>query len=198
MHMKPIYVIPLAVIVVLIIADQIARKRSIDKATRLYASGRFSDLVDYLDSWYPRLFYMSYIRQRMKFKAFEAMGKTDLAEDCLDLLFASSPAKAQLADLLIQAFTFYMSSGKFKKAEEILARIEENPDLKDAAPELRKVYEIQAKGDSSHIEEMETQVSKASGADALRLYLLIAKQYENKGDNEKADFYRAKAKHVNS
>lgn len=190
MQVNPLYFIPVVLIIVFVAADQIARRRSFSKATNLFESGQYEELLTYLDGRYARFFYPKYNRAYVQFKTYDAMGDTKRASETINTLFALSPTDAQLPDLLIKAFEFYLRNGDATNAKKMLGRIEKREELAKMAPELKKLYLVLAEGNTSFIDEMTEQLKDADEPTKQRLLYLLSKQYETLGDEENASKYR--------
>lgn len=188
--MNPIYLIPLFIVIALVVIDQVARRRSVAKAAEMFKRGDYEALLTYLETFYVRMFYPRYNRMHMQFKALDANGETKAAAEVLDLLYAAKPSDEQRADLLVVAFEFYLRNHMHDKAETTLERIKDTPALAAAAPELETLYDIMEKKGTGHIDEMKTQLEGADAPTRQRLLTLIAKQYENAGDDAEAAHYR--------
>lgn len=63
--MNPVYLIPLGLIIVFVIIDQVARRRSVSKAARMFERGDYESLLAYLETTYVRMFYPRYNRMYM-------------------------------------------------------------------------------------------------------------------------------------
>ena len=187
MQVNFLYFIPIVAIAALVLIDQVARHRSFNKATGLFEQGKYQELLNYLDERYARLFYPRYNRLYLKYRTYDAMGDAKRAGETIEHLFAAKPSDSQLADLLIQAFDFYLRNKDFDRARTMLERIEKLDELAPAAPELRTLFSIVVDGDISHIEEMKAQLSSADKPTKQRLLYLLAKQYETMGNKDEAN-----------
>ncbi len=190
MELNPLYFIPVVLIIVFVAADQIARHRSFSKAAGLFESGKYDELLTYLDGKYARFFYPKYNRIYMQFRTYDAKGDVKGASESIDTLFALNPAETQLPDLLIKAFEFYLRNGDKANAKKMLDRIEKRDELSKMAPELKKLYLVLAEANTSFIDEMEGQLETADEPTKQRLLYLLSKQYETLGNKEKANEYR--------
>lgn len=189
--MNPVYLIPLGLIIVFVIIDQVARRRSVSKAARMFERGDYESLLAYLETTYVRMFYPRYNRMYMQFKTLDANNEIDAAAKVLDMLYVSKPSDEQRADLLVVAFEFYLRNLMRDKAEVTLRRIQNTPSLAPVATELETLFDIMENKSASHIDEMRSQLKDADAPTRRRLLTLIAKQYENAGNPAEAAHYRS-------
>lgn len=188
--MNPIYLIPLAIVIILVVVDQVARRRSVAKAAEMFGKGEFEELLDYLETTYVRMFYPRYNRMYMQFKTLDAKGETEAASEVLDLLYAAKPSDEQRSDLLVVSFEFYLRNHMNEQALKTLERTKATPALEPAAAELETLYDVLANKGTGHIDEMEKQLDTADAATRQRLLYLLSKQYENLGNAQEAERYR--------
>lgn len=118
------------------------------------------------------------------------------ARSCLEELFFLKENKAQKQALGAKAFSFYVEQRDKEQAERALKLLQEVATA-DEIEEAKRLYEIYLEGSSAYITEMELTLTKAAGAERGFLELLLAVQYENRGDDARAQRYmRAAEKHA--
>ena len=188
--MDPLFLVPIIGIAAIIIADQLARRWAYRKMNRLYASGQFDELLDFLDGRYAKTFFPSYNRMYAIYNAYEKMGDVHAAENELACLMATKKNAQQRMDLLLRAFEFYLKNGRYEKAAKALDKIRGIEKLEPMVDDLTQLYEIVAEKSSAHIASMEAQLDDADPATKHRLLYLLALQYDNKGDRAGAERYR--------
>lgn len=188
--MEPMYLIPIVILGGVFLADMIARNRAGARIESLFTAKRYDELLDYLDRWYARNFLPRYNRLYVTFNAYEAAGDEKSARETLELLWASSPSEKQRHDLIVRSFDFYLNHGPAEKAREMLDKMDDTLTLKAARSHFGEIYRIEIEKSSAYIERMERDLEGADTPTSLRLLALIARQYDNRGDTERAAEYR--------
>lgn len=188
--MNLLFLAPIIGIVVLILADQIARRVAYAKMNRLYNGGRFEELLDFLEGRYARMFFPAYNRMYAIYNTYEKMGDVEAAERELANLLASKKDAQQRMDILLRAFEFYLKNGRYEKAQRALEKIRGIEKLEPMVEDLAQLYEIIANKSSAYIEDMEKKLEGADPATKHRLYYLLSLQCDNKGDAAAAERYR--------
>lgn len=107
---------------------------------------------------------------------------------CFEELFALKANKAQKQALGAKAFSFYVEQCDKRGARRALELLQQTADAKEIE-ESKRLYEIYLEGSSAYIEEMKAALGKAAGAEKGFLELLLAVQYENRGDEALAQRY---------
>ena len=179
-------IITLIVLVVVIAADKIVRRRVSEHINALYSAGNGGDLLDYLDGHLVKYLYPAFNRAYMRVNAYELMGDSKgEGQEWALLLSEKRLDEKQRQAIVLRGFEFYLKEGKAKKARELLDEIEgwgEFPS-KDMYTVL---YKVVAEKSADYISLCEDKLKSAQGADKLQLLYLLSKQYENAGQTDKA------------
>lgn len=119
----------------------------------------------------------------------DASGVQEVIDDLLDI---AAPG-AQRNDLAARAINYYVSKGNSPAAHSFVnqLRIKGEATLCD---ELDRLVEIELDGSDKYLDEMTSALEAADSSTKKRLYSLIAKQYENRGDTAKAKAARDAAR----
>lgn len=188
--MNPLYLTPIALIIVAILADRAVRKRAFEHVQALYNEGRSEELLAYLDGRYARLLFPVFNRRYLQFKAHAQAHDEKCALHALDELLAMRLTNEQRSELLVTAFEYYLGHGKGDKARHVVKLVAEAEGGQQAAAELKKVYEIVAEHSHAYVDEMEAALAGADKETARRLHYLLALQYDSAGDAAAAERHR--------
>ena len=124
-----------------------------------------------------------------------ALSDAEQTERTIEQMDKLKMSDEQRLALAVKAFNFYVDVEDKRKAKEALKYIEKHGG-KEAAGVNRRTYDIFLKKSSAYISEMEHALEKATPSDEVMLCQLLAVQYENKGDHEKAAAYRERVERV--
>lgn len=124
-----------------------------------------------------------------------ALSDAEQTERTIEQMAKLKMSDEQRLALAVKAFNFYVDVEDKRKAKEALKYIEKHGG-KEAAGVNRRTYDIFLKKSSAYISEMEHALEKATPSDEVMLCQLLAVQYENKGDHEKAAAYRERVERV--
>ena len=186
-------IITLVVLVVVIAADKIVRKRVSEHIDALYSAGNGSGLLDYLDGHLVKYLYPAFNRAYMRVNAYERMGDSKGEEQELALLLSEKRLdKKQRQAVVLRGFEFYLKEGKAKKARGLLDEIEgwDGFPSKDMYTVL---YKVVAEKSADYIPLCEDKLKSANGAEKLQLLYLLSKQYKNAGQADKAREYETQS-----
>ncbi len=175
------------------IAAHLALMQAIDShATSLYRQRDVSGLASYLERGYVKRLMPAYNHGCLVLAQYELAGDTaDAQETIYHLLEIAAPGE-QRHDLAKRAINYFVSARDSAGAHRFvnLLRTKGEADLCDA---LDKLVEIELDGSDKYLDEMRAQLEYADAPTKRRLYALIAKQYDNHGDNAKAKAARESA-----
>jgi hypothetical protein len=188
-------IIVIVIVIVLgIIAAHLALVQHINaRATSLFRARDAKGLAQYLEKGYVRRLMPAYNHGCLVLAARELAGDEKGAQEAIDKLVDLAAPGAQLNDLATRAMNHYVSAGDSAGAHRFvnLLRTKGKADLCD---ELDKLVEIELDKSDKYLDEMTTALDAADAPTKKRLYALIAKQYENRGDSAKAQQARDAAK----
>ena len=109
-------IITLVVLVVVIAADKIVRKRVSEHIDALYSAGNGSGLLDYLDGHLVKYLYPAFNRAYMRVNAYELMGDSKGEEQELALLLSEKRLdKKQRQAVVLRGFEFYLKMGFLRR-----------------------------------------------------------------------------------
>ncbi|OCN04883.1 hypothetical protein A4S06_09865 [Erysipelotrichaceae bacterium MTC7] len=94
----------------------------------------------------------------------------------------------QQEDLCLKAINYYVSIENKEKSQQVLDYIRNNRNEK-IMNEAQCIYKIFMENDFSYIDEMEQQIELQDDYAKASIEYLLAKQYENKGDEIKASYF---------
>lgn len=186
-------IITLIVLVVVIAADKIVRRRVSERINALYSAGNGGDLLDYLDGHLVKYLYPAFNRAYMRINAYELMGDSKGEGQELALLLSEKRLdEKQRHAIVLRGFEFYLKEGKAKKARELLDEIE-GWDGFPSKGMYTVLYKVVAEKSADYISLCEDKLKSAQEADKLQLLYLLSKQYENVGQADKAREYEAQS-----
>lgn len=177
-------------IIVVFILSAVMGQRVRSHAQALMMQGRAADVLAYLRRWYVRMLLPRYNYQYLRFNAAVMADDGEQAESALKVLLATKTNDRVRLDLLLHAAHYYLGKGRYPEARDAIDQIEAIEAGKPMADELETTYAILAKRDYSHIAEMEGRLADAGAQQRTSLLMLLAQQYENKGDRDAAARYR--------
>lgn len=182
-------VITLLLLMVVIAADKIVRRKVAGHIDALYSTGNGHELLDYLGGNLVKYLYPSFNRAFMRVNAYELTGDLEGEERELTLLLSERRLdKKQRQATVLRGFEFYLKERKNKKARELLNEIEGWNDF-PSKEMYSMLYEVIANKSANYIQVCESKLKNAVGADRLQLLYLLSKQYENIGNMEMAKEY---------
>lgn len=98
----------------------------------------------------------------------------------------------QYRELIGRVFNYYVEQGNKVAAKSLLEKIE-STESSEKFKQARMVYEIYLEKSYAYIESLEGCLSEFSGVNYGFIELLLAVQYENKGDARRAEHYFKKS-----
>ena len=147
--------------------------------------------LDVLDTAMARLAFPTYNRQFMRLNALMSLECTEEATETIDGLLEFKMSRDQKLALYGKALMFFVEVEDRPRAEKVLGLIR---GLGDASltEQSEQTVEIFLKGSSAYIDRMETALKATrEGGERMRLCQLLAVQYENAGNERRAEQYYA-------
>jgi hypothetical protein len=184
--MNPVMLALVIVVIALVVAHQLAMRHISSRAQMLYASNKPDEMLAYLDSGFVQRLMPNYNINYMRLNAYELKGDRASADQTIDLLYNLSADGRQRVDLISTAFRHYLTVGDKAGAKKVLGWTNETLSAKPLAKEFDKLYAITFEGSDDYIDEMKGQIPKADIPTKERLLYLLAKQYDNQGDEQSA------------
>ena len=195
MDMKTIGMVMVAVVLVFTVYMEVKKRTTIGKLETYLAKGDFESYIKLVDRPLTSILYPKYNVLFLRLNATMALSDAEQTERTIEQMARLKMNDEQRLALAMKAFSFYVDIEDKRKAKEALKYIEKHGG-KEAARVNRRTYDIFLKKSSAYISEMEHALEKATPSDEVMLCQLLAVQYENKGDHEKAAAYRERVERV--
>lgn len=195
MDMKTIGMVMVAVVLVFTVYMEVKKRTTIGKLETYLAKGDFESYIKLVDRPLTSILYPKYNVLFLRLNATMALSDAEQTERTIEQMAKLKMNDEQRLALAVKAFSFYVDVEDKRKAKEALKYIEKHCG-KEAARVNRRTYDIFLKKSSAYISEMEHALEKATPSDEVMLCQLLAVQYENKGDHEKAAAYRERVERV--
>lgn len=195
MDMKTIGMVMVAVVLVFTVYMEVKKRTTIGKLETYLAKGDFESYIKLIDRPLTSILYPKYNVLFLRLNATMALSDAEQTERTIEQMAKLKMNDEQRLALAVKAFSFYVDVEDKRKAKEALKYIEKHGG-KEAARVNRRTYDIFLKKSSAYISEMEHALEKATPSDEVMLCQLLAVQYENKGDHERAAAYRERVERV--
>lgn len=195
MDMKTIGMVMVAVVLVFTVYMEVKKRTTIGKLETYLAKGDFESYLKLVDRPLTSILYPKYNVLFLRLNATMALSDAEQTERTIEQMAKLKMNDEQRLALAVKAFSFYVDVEDKRKAREALKYIEKHGG-KEAARVNRRTYDIFLKKSSAYISEMEHALEKATPSDEVMLCQLLAVQYENKGDHERAAAYRERVERV--
>lgn len=195
MDMKTVGMVMVAAAFVFTVYIEIKKRTTIGKLETYLAKGDFESYLKLVDRPLTSILYPKYNVLFLRLNATMALSDAEQTERTIEQMDKLKMSDEQRLALAVKAFNFYVDVEGKRKAKEALKYIEKHGG-KEAAGVNRRTYDIFLKKSSAYISEMEHALEKATPSDEVMLCQLLAVQYENKGDHEKAAAYRERVERV--
>lgn len=195
MDMKTIGMVMVAVVLVFTVYMEVKKRTTIGKLETYLAKGDFENYIKLVDRPLTSILYPKYNVLFLRLNATMALSDAEQTERTIEQMAKLKMNDEQRLALAVKAFSFYVDVEDKRKAKEALKYIEKHGG-KEAARVNRRTYDIFLKKSSAYISEMEHALEKATPSDEVMLCQLLAVQYENKGDHERAAAYRERVERV--
>ena len=195
MDMKTIGMVMVAVVLVFTVYMEVKKRTTIGKLETYLAKGDFESYIKLVDRPLTSILYPKYNVLFLRLNATMALSDAEQTERTIEQMAKLKMHDEQRLALAVKAFSFYVDVEDKRKAKEALKYIEKHGG-KEAARVNRRTYDIFLKKSSAYISEMEHALEKATPSDEVMLCQLLAVQYENKGDHERAAAYRERVERV--
>lgn len=178
------------VVVILIVLGVIAAHLSLlqhinSRATSLYQQRDAQGLASYLKKGYVRRLMPAYNHGCLMLASCDITGDTTGAQEIIDSLIDIAAPGAQRNDLAGRAISHYVGTGDSVGAHQFINRLRTKGEAA-LCDELDRLIEIEIDGSDKYLDEMTSALESADSPTKKRLYELISKQYENRGDRARA------------
>lgn len=195
MDVKTVGMVMVAAAFVFTVYIEVKKRTTIGKLETYLAKGDFESYLKLVDRPLTSILYPKYNVLFLRLNATMALSDAEQTERTIEQMAKLKMSDEQRLALAVKAFNFYVDVEDKRKAKEALKYIEKHGG-KEAAGVNRRTYDIFLKKSSAYISEMEHALEKATPSDEVMLCQLLAVQYENKGDHEKAAAYRERVERV--
>lgn len=195
MDMKTVGMAMVAAALVFTVYIEVKKRTTIGKLETYLAKGDFESYLKLVDRPLTSILYPKYNVLFLRLNATMALSDAGQTERTIEQMAKLKMSDEQCLALAVKAFNFYVDVEDKRKAKEALKYIEKHGG-KEAAGVNRRTYDIFLKKSSAYISEMEHALEKATPSDEVMLCQLLAVQYENKGDHEKAAAHRERVERV--
>ena len=195
MDMKTIGMVMVAVVLVFTVYMEVKKRTTIGKLETYLAKGDFESYIKLVDRPITSILYPKYNVLFLRLNATMALSDAEQTERTIEQMAKLKMNDEQRLALAVKAFSFYVDVEDKRKAKEALKYIEKHGG-KETARVNRRTYDIFLKKSSAYISEMEHALEKATPSGEVMLCQLLAVQYENKGDHERAAAYRERVERV--
>ena len=195
MDMKTVGMVMVTAAFVFTVYIEVKKRTTIGKLETYLAKGDFESYLKLVDRPLTSILYPKYNVLFLRLNATMALSDAEQTERTIEQMAKLKMSDEQRLALAVKAFNFYVDVEDKRKAKEALKYIEKHGG-KEAAGVNRRTYDIFLKKSSAYISEMEHALEKATPSDEVMLCQLLAVQYENKGDHEKAAAYRERVERV--
>lgn len=195
MNMKTIGIVTVAVVLVFTVFMEVKKRMTVTKLEGYLRQGDFESYLKLVDKPFTSVLYPKYNVLFMRLTATIALGDTEQTSRTIEEMAALKMNDEQKLALAVKAFNFYVDIEDKRKAKEALKYIEKHGG-EDTARVNRRTYDIFLKKSSAYIGEMEKALESAGAMEEVMLCQLIAVQYENRGDHDRAVEYQQRVERV--
>lgn len=192
LDMRTLGVLILAMSVFVLAMTEIAKRFYAAKLAALYERGEMGEYLHTLEMPLVRLVFPAWNRAFMRMNALMVEEDRSALDKLIPEMLCMGQSPKQRRELIGRAFNYYVEQGNEVGAKPLLEEIErvEPPEVSKQA---RMTYEIYLEKSFAYIDAMETRLSEVSGVNRGFTELLLAIQYENKGDARRAEQYFEKS-----
>lgn len=180
------WIVGVATVILLILEFQ--KRAMFAKIEHYFTEGDYRTCLRLLDNYLIRFLYPKFNRLFMRLNVMLALDDANGVIDVLDSLFSCKMNARQKYVLYGKAFMFYLEIEDEVRAKQTLKLIQALDDEEIYQKSLC-MYEIYFEQETRYIPEMLQKIKTAQDGDYLRLCQLLAMQYENKGNKDRAEYY---------
>lgn len=169
------------------------QKRAIfAKIEHYFSEQDYASCLQLLDKTLTQMVYPRYNQLFMRLNCQLGLENAGEATRIIDEMMGLKMNREQQLALYGKAFAFFVENEDKERAKNVLDRIEAVGD-EGLAKASRETFEIFVNHSDEFLDQMLAQLDQVEDGERLRLYQLIAVQYENRGDSASADKYYEKA-----
>lgn len=188
LDMRTLGVLILAMSVFVLAMTEIAKRFYAAKLAALYERGEMGEYLHTLEMPLVRLVFPAWNRAFMRMNALMVEEDRSALDKLIPEMLCMGQSPKQRRELIGRAFNYYVEQGNEVGAKPLLEEIE-RVEPSEVSEQARMTYEIYLEKSFAHIDAMEARLSEVSGVNRGFTELLLAVQYENKGDARRAEQY---------
>lgn len=192
LDMRTLGVLILAMSVFVLAMTEIAKRFYAAKLAALYERGEMGEYLHTLEMPLVRLLFPAWNRAFMRMNALMVEEDRSALDKLIPEMLCMGQSPKQRRELIGRAFNYYVEQGNEVGAKPLLEEIE-RVEPSEVSKQARMTYEIYLEKSFAYIDAMETRLSEVSGVNRGFTELLLAIQYENKGDARRAEQYFEKS-----
>lgn len=192
LEMRTLGVLILAMSVFVLAMTEIAKRFYAAKLAALYERGEMGEYLHTLEMPLVRLVFPAWNRAFMRMNALMVEEDRSALDKLIPEMLCMGQSPKQRRELIGRAFNYYVEQGNEVGAKPLLEEIE-RVEPSEVSKQARMTYEIYLEKSFAYIDAMETRLSEVSGVNRGFTELLLAIQYENKGDARRAEQYFEKS-----
>ena len=192
LDMRTLGVLILAMSVFVLAMTEIARRFYAAKLAALYERGEMGEYLHTLEMPLVRLVFPAWNRAFMRMNALMVEEDRSALDKLIPEMLCMGQSPKLRRELIGRAFNYYVEQGNEVGAKPLLEEIE-RVEPSEVSKQARMTYEIYLEKSFAYIDAMETRLSEVSGVNRGFTELLLAIQYENKGDARRAEQYFEKS-----
>ena len=192
LDMRILGVLILAASVLALVMTEIAKRFYAAKLAALYERGEMGEYLHTLEMPLVRLVFPAWNRAFMRMNALMVEEDRSALDKLIPEMLCMGQSPKQRRELIGRAFNYYVEQGNEVGAKPLLEEIE-RVEPSEVSEQARMTYEIYLEKSFAYIDAMETRLSEVSGVNRGFTELLLAIQYENKGDARRAEQYFEKS-----
>lgn len=192
LDMRTLGVLILAMSVFVLAMTEIAKRFYAAKLAALYERGEMGEYLHTLEMPLVRLVFPAWNRAFMRMNALMVEEDRSALDKLIPEMLCMGQSPKQRRELIGRAFNYYVEQGNEVGAKPLLEEIE-RVEPSEVSKQARMTYKIYLEKSFAYIDAMETRLSEVSGVNRGFTELLLAIQYENKGDARRAEQYFEKS-----
>ena len=171
---------------------EIAKRFYAAKLAALYERGEMGEYLHTLEMPLVRLVFPAWNRAFMRMNALMVEEDRSALDKLIPEMLCMGQSPKQRRELIGRAFNYYVEQGNEVGAKPLLEEIE-RVEPSEVSKQARMTSKIYLEKSFAYIDAMETRLSEVSGVNRGFTELLLAIQYENKGDARRAEQYFEKS-----
>lgn len=169
----------------------LARYALLARIQQLQMGDQADEILKLLGSPFARIVFPKANRQLLELQAYLLKNDDESANRTVELLLVNPDLGPLRREVVSTSYDFYLRSGRYKQAKSLLEELKSGASSEAEANEYQMYYDIFANKSTAYIERMEALLKTTTPKNRVTYAYLLSKQYESKGDAEKAAEYSA-------